>query len=193
MGDIRSSIFRPCDHPTPSVKNKFASKFIFSSSNTKNIHFLYSVPQRQTRLGDASKNPPPFGRRRSHPVASLLRKRFSAGGCSPISTWDEIRKSCLAHSLRSFSLSLPYVRSFVHSLHSFTRPPLSVVNVRSGFGQTVPDCPHTFPSLPHSRNVPMFGGSASRDCVSVRPASLCSSGPPLTQTLFAPVGGVLRA
>ena len=76
---------------------------------------------------------------RSSLCSSAPCKRFPAGGCSPISTWDEIRKSCLAHSLRSFSLSLPYVRSFVHSLHSFTRPPLSVVNVRSGFGQTVPD------------------------------------------------------
>ena len=43
------SIFRPCDHPTP-----------------LGVASLRPIPQRQTRLGDTSENPPPVGRRRSH-------------------------------------------------------------------------------------------------------------------------------
>jgi len=42
------------------------------------VRFAPPHPPLPNPSGDTSENPPPFGRRRSHPAASRLRKRFPA-------------------------------------------------------------------------------------------------------------------
>ena len=112
----RAKTSRPCDHPTtpPAVKDSRAL-------------------QRQARLKGASGNPPPVGRRRSHPgpVKDRSTQAFPCGSCPPSGLSPQECRTAGDKLLIRFPPA-PQGVLLLLITHSGQSPPLAVAEHQSG-------------------------------------------------------------